>query len=135
MFCYNSFLYSCWFTMATAYLTSSRFNYFDSVIITSIQQLQRWKKATHLGNICKEVIKISDFVLVLIQYLSKRLLTFVQEGKVNSKLYRNTVAYIVNPEILCANKKSLTLRTRSSVWNLQKNVGNFTVLVCCATAN
>ena len=32
----------------------------------------------------------------------------VQEGKINSKLYRNTVTYIVNPEILCATKKSLT---------------------------
>ena len=29
----------------------------------------------------------------------------------------------------------LTLRARSSVWNLWKNAGNFTVLVCCAAAN
>ena len=29
----------------------------------------------------------------------------------------------------------LTLRTRSSVWNLKKNAGNFNVLVCCAAAN
>ena len=32
----------------------------------------------------------------------------VQERKTNSKLYRNTVTYIVNPEILRATKKSLT---------------------------
>ena len=43
-----------------------------------------------------------------IQYLSNHLLTLVQEGKVNSKLYRNTLTYIANPEILCAPKKSLT---------------------------
>ena len=40
--------------------------------------------------------------------LSSRLLTLVQEGKINSKLYRNTVTYIVNPEVLRATKKSLT---------------------------
>ena len=40
--------------------------------------------------------------------LSNRLLTLVQEGKINSKLYINTVTYIVNPEVLCATKKSLT---------------------------
>ena len=93
--------------MATAYLTSSQLNYFDNVIITSIQQLKRWKKGTHLDNIYKEVIKTSDFVSVPIQYLSNRLLTLVQEGKVNNKLYRNTVTYLINPEILCATKKSL----------------------------
>ena len=43
-----------------------------------------------------------------IQYLSCCLLTLVEEGKVDSKLYRNTVTYIVNPEILHAMKKSLT---------------------------
>ena len=43
-----------------------------------------------------------------IQYLSNRLLILVQETEVNSKLYRNTVTYIINPEILCATKKSLT---------------------------
>ena len=32
----------------------------------------------------------------------------VQEGKINSKLYRNTVTYIINPEVLRATKKSLT---------------------------
>ena len=32
----------------------------------------------------------------------------VQEGKINSKLYRNTVTYIVNPEVLRATKKYLT---------------------------
>ena len=42
------------------------------------------------------------------QYLPNRLLTLAQEGKDNSKLYRNTVTYIVNPEILSANLKSLT---------------------------
>ena len=88
--------------MATAYITSSQLNYFDNVIITSIQQLKTWKKGTHLDNIYKEVIKTSDFVSVPIQYLSNRLLTLVQEGIVNSKLYRNTVTYIINPEILCA---------------------------------
>ena len=94
--------------MATAYLTSSQVNYFDSVIMTSIQQLKRWKKGAHLDNIYKEVIKTSDFVSVQIRYLSSRLLTLVQEGKINSKLYRNTVTYIVNPEVLRATKKSLT---------------------------
>ena len=88
--------------MATAYLTSSELNYFDNVITTSIHQLKRWKKGTHLDNIYKEVINTSDFVSVPIQYLSNRLLTVVQEGKVNSKLYRNTVTYIINPEILSA---------------------------------
>ena len=102
------FFYNCWFTMATAYLTSSQLNYFDSVIMTSIQQLKRWKKGAHLDNIYKEVIKTSDFVSVQIRYLSSRLLTLVQEGKINSKLYRNTVTYIVNPEVLRATKKSLT---------------------------
>ena len=94
--------------MATAYLTSLQLNYFDNAIITSIQQLKRWKKGTHLDNIYKEVIKTSDFVSVPIQYLSNHLLTLVQEGKVNSKLYRNAVTYMINPEILCATKKSLT---------------------------
>ena len=36
------------------------------------------------------------------------LLTLVQEGNVNNKLYRNTAIYIVNPQILHATKKSLT---------------------------
>ena len=94
--------------MATAYLTSSQLNYFDSVIIASIQQLKKWKKAAHLDDIYKKVIEILDFSTVQIQYLSSRFLTLVQEGKVNSKLYRNTVTYIVNPEILRATKKSLT---------------------------
>ena len=94
--------------MATAYLTSSQVNYFDSVIMTSIQQLKRWKKGAHLDNIYKEVIKTSDFVSVQIRYLSSRLLTLVQEGKINGKLYRNTVTYIVNPKVLRATKKSLT---------------------------
>ena len=75
--------------MATAYLTLSQLNYFDSIIITSIQQLKRWKRGTHLDSIYKEVMKTSDFVSVPIQYLSNRLLTLVQEGKVNSKLYSN----------------------------------------------
>ena len=76
--------------------------------MTSIQQLKRWKKGTHLENIYKEVIKTLDCVSVQIRYLSNRLLTLVQEGKINSKLYRNTVTYIVNPEVLRATKKSLT---------------------------
>ena len=45
-----------------AYLTSLQLNYFDSVIMTSMQQLKRWKKGTHLDNIYKEVIKTSYFV-------------------------------------------------------------------------
>ena len=57
--------------------------------------------------------KTSDFVPVPIQYLSNRLLTLVQEGKVNSKLYRNTVTYIVTPEILSATLKSLTNTPKS----------------------
>ena len=58
IFCDN-----CCFTMATDYLTSSQLNYFDSLIMTSIQQLKRWKKGVHLDNIYKEIIKTSDFVL------------------------------------------------------------------------
>ena len=73
-----------------------------------MQQPKRWKKGTHLRKIYKDVIKTSDFVSVPIQYLSSRFLTLRQERKVYSKLYRNTVTYIVNPEILCATKKSLT---------------------------
>ena len=94
--------------MATAYLTSPQLNYFDSVILTSIQQLKRWKKGAHLDKIYIEIIKTSNFVSVQIQYLSSRYLTLVQEGKVNSKLYRNTVTYVVNSEILRTTKKSLT---------------------------
>ena len=56
----------------------------------------------------KEVIKTSNFVSVQIQFLSSRFLTLVQKGKINSKHYRSTVTYIVNPEILRATKKSLT---------------------------
>ena len=76
--------------MATVYLTSLELNYFDSVIITSIQQLKRWKKGAHLDDNYKEVVKTSDFVSVQIQNLSCCLLTLVQEGKVYSKLYKNT---------------------------------------------
>ena len=94
--------------MTTAYRSSSQLNYFDSVIMTSIQQLKRWKKGAYLDNIYKGIIKTSDFVLVQIRYLSNRLLILVQEGKSNCKLYRNTVTYIVNPEVLRATKKSLT---------------------------
>ena len=94
--------------MATAYRSSSQLNYFDSVIMTSIQQLKRWKKGAYLDNIYKEIIKTSDFVLVQIRYLSNRLLILVQDGKINSKLYKNTVTYIVNPEVLRNTKKSLT---------------------------
>ena len=81
--------------------------------MTSIEQLKRWKKGAHLDNMYKEVIKISDFASVQIQYLSSRPLTLVQEGKVNSKLYGNTVTYIANPEILRATKKSLTSTPKS----------------------
>ena len=59
-------------------------------------------------NIYKEVIKASDFVSVQIRYLTSRFLPLLQEGKINRKLYRNTVTYIVNPEVLRATKKSLT---------------------------
>ena len=69
---------------------------------------EEMERGTHLDSIYKEVIKTSDFVSVPIQYLSNRLLTLVQEGKVNTNVYRNTVTYIINPEILCATKKSLT---------------------------
>ena len=48
-----------------------------------------------------------------IQYLSSRFLTLRQERKVYSKLYRNTVTYIVNPDILCATKKSLTSTSKT----------------------
>ena len=53
-------------------------------------------------------MKTSDFVSVQIQYLSNRLLTLVQEGKVNSELYRKTVTSIVNPETLRVTKELLT---------------------------
>ena len=59
------------------------------------------------------MIKTSDFVSVQIQYLSSRIVTLVQEGKVNSKLYRNSATYIVYPEILRATKKSLTSTTKT----------------------
>ena len=78
-----------------------------------MQPPKRWKKGTHLSKIYKEVIKTSDFVSVPIQYLSSRFLTLRQERKVYSKLYRNTVTYIVNPEILCATKKSLTSTSKT----------------------
>ena len=94
--------------MATAYLTSLQLNCFNSVIMPSIQQLKKWGKGAHLDNIYKELRKTSDFVSVQIRYLSSRLLTSVQEGKISSKLYRNTVTYIVNPEVLRATKKLLT---------------------------
>ena len=58
------------------------------------------EKGEYLDNIYKEVIKTSDFASVQIQYLSSHVLTLVQEGKINRKLYRNTVTYIVNPGIL-----------------------------------
>ena len=49
------------------------------------------EKGAHLENIYKEVIKTSDLVSVQIQYLSSHFLTLVQEGKINSKLNRNTL--------------------------------------------
>ena len=49
------------------------------------------EKGAHLENIYKEVIKTSDLVSVQIQYLSSHRLTLVQEGKINSKLNRNTL--------------------------------------------
>ena len=110
--------------MATASLTSSQLNQFNIVTITSIQQLKRWKKGAHLDNIYKEVIKTSDFVSVQIQYLSSRLLNLVQEGKVNSKLYRNTLTYIVNPEILRATKKSLTSTPKTLDWEAPVNINS-----------
>ena len=61
------------------------------------------EKGVHLDNIYKEVIKLSDFVSVQIRYLSSR-----QEGKISSKLYKNTLTYIVNTGILRPTKKSLT---------------------------
>ena len=94
--------------MATTYLTSWQLDYFDNMIITNMQQLKRWEKREHWDNIFKEVIKTSGFLSFQIQYLSRCLLTLVEEGKVDSKLYRNIVTYIVNPEILHATKKSLT---------------------------
>ena len=94
--------------MATTYLTSWQIDYFDNMIMTNMQQLKRWEKRAHWDNIFKEVIKTSGFLSFQIQYLSRCLLTLVEEGKVDSKLYRNIVTYIVNPEILHATKKSLT---------------------------
>ena len=78
IFCFVTvrFFYNCWFTMAIAHLTSLQLKYFDSVIITSIQQLKRWKKGAHLDNIYKELIKTSEFASIPIQYLSSRLLTY-----------------------------------------------------------
>ena len=66
------------------------------------------EKGAHLDNIYNKVIKTSDFVSVQKRYLSSRLLTLVQKGKINSKLYRDTLTYIVNTGILRATKKSLT---------------------------
>ena len=60
------FFNNCWFTMATPYLTSSQLNCFDSVTMTSIQQVKRWKKGAHLDNIYKEIIKTPDFLSVQI---------------------------------------------------------------------
>ena len=37
--------------------------------------------------------------------------------------------------VFTSNLALLTLGTRSSVWSLKKNAGNFTVLVCCTAAN
>ena len=107
IFSYNTCFYNCWFTMATAYLISLQLNYFDSMIITGIKQLKRWKKRSNLDNIYKEVIKSLNFVSVEIQYLSSRLLALVQEGKANSKLHKNTVLYIAD-QFLHATNKSLT---------------------------
>ena len=56
----------------------------------------------------KEVIKTLDFVSVQIKYLSNCLLTLIQEEKVNSKPFRNTVTYIIKTKILRTTKKSLT---------------------------
>ena len=94
------FFYNSWFTMATAYLTSS--------LIARIQQIKWWKKGAHLGNIYKDVIKFLEFVSAQIQYLSSRLLTLVHEEKVNSKPYRNTIIYIVIPDFLPSTKRSST---------------------------
>ena len=54
----------------------------------------------------KEVIKTLDFVSVQIKYLSNCLLTLIQEEKVNSKPFRNTVTYIIKTKILRTTKKS-----------------------------
>ena len=48
----------------------------------------------------------------------------VQEGKVNSKLYRNTVTYTVNPEILRATKKSLTSTPKTLDWETTVNINS-----------
>ena len=46
---------------------------------------------------------------ILRQHLQRsNILTLLQEGKINSKLCRNTVKYIVNPKIFRTTKKSLT---------------------------
>lgn len=65
------------------------------------------EKEVKSNNIYKEVIKSLNFVSVEIQYLSSRLLALVQEGKANSKLYKNAVLYIAD-QILHATNKSLT---------------------------
>ena len=71
------------------------------------------EKRSTLGSIYNKVT--SDFVSVQIQYLSSRLLTLVQEGKVVSKLCRNTVTCRVNPENLRTTKKSLTSTPKTDV--------------------
>ena len=46
---------------------------------------------------------------ILRQHIQRsNILTLLQEGKINSKLCRNTVKYIVNPKIFRTTKKSLT---------------------------
>ena len=59
-------------------------------------------------NIYQELIKILCFVSVQIQYLPSCLLTLVEEGKFNSKAFRKTVTYGINPEPLSCTKKLLT---------------------------
>ena len=82
------------------------------------------KKVADLDSICKEVMKTSDFVLVQIQYLSNRLLTLVQEGKVNSELYRKTVTSIVNPETLRVTKELLTSTPITLDWERSVNINS-----------
>ena len=48
------------------------------------------KRGTFRRQLQQKVVKTSDFVSVQIQYLSNCLLTLVQEGKGDIKLYRNT---------------------------------------------
>ena len=56
--------------------------------------------------------------------MSSRHLTLVQEGKVNTKLYWNTVTYIINPEILRTTRKLLTSTPKTLDYETPININS-----------